>query len=187
MQTQEKRTPRERREISNEEFNAALANEDNIRIIRSVTSGYANVLSKEDRESCGMIALWRTLQYYQPQYNQKLTTSLVRFVRWQCDSELLRQKPKKYEFRPRIPMDQYCEEFDGEPPTMGEYAESLEHIRERMKALPEIEQLVVEQYYFKRMTMDQVGQANGYSKETAREKINKAVANLKSLCLVNLD
>jgi len=190
-----KRTPRPRRAISDTEFNEALANSDNANIIKAVTQRYCGVLSSDDLRACGLHALWRCLQYHDPSYGQKFTTSLHRFTDWECKRELRKQRGGKTKRAVVIvPLyEQSVETLHENQDFLGNNLynplnEELEHVRERMGQLPfDWQRQVVEQYYFKHMTMEQIGRANGYSKEAARQKINKALTCLRRLCEVGLE
>lgn len=76
--------------ISNEEFKEAYKNEDNIKIINSVLNRYREYLDKDSLKSCGMVGLFRCLRKH-TNGRQKLTSSLYRFVRWECLEEISRK------------------------------------------------------------------------------------------------
>jgi DNA-directed RNA polymerase specialized sigma24 family protein len=186
--------PRPRRAISNQEFEKALLNSDNANIIKAVTQRFLGVLSSEDLKACGLQALWRCLQYHQDRFGQKFTTSLHRLTDWECKRELRKQRGGKINGKIKraaviVPLyDQAVFVFPEDEDFLGNNLynplnEDLEHIRERMKHLPfEWQRKVVEQYYFRHMTMEQIGKANGYSKEAARQKLKKTMVLLRRLC-----
>lgn len=72
----------DKRVITNEEFNIAYANEDNIKLINSFNKKF-RTLSFEEITTCGMLALWRALQDHDP-LQGKFTSSLYNFMRWEC-------------------------------------------------------------------------------------------------------
>src|SRR5262245_39037708 len=65
---------------------------DNRNVIAAVLKQYVGKIPHDELESCGMTAMWRTLQYHQPDHpsRQKFTTSLHRFAKWECLRELRR-------------------------------------------------------------------------------------------------
>lgn len=75
-----------KRQVSNEEFEKAYQSPDNIRMIKSITSQYKNILDEDERESCGMQGLWEALVNHEENRGQKFTTSLFRYVTWRCDN-----------------------------------------------------------------------------------------------------
>lgn len=84
-----------KRKISNEEFETAYSNIDNKKIINSFLKKYSNVLSYEDIYSCGMIALWKCLQLHD-NTKQKFTTSLYRFMTWECMQNIVKNNKKPH-------------------------------------------------------------------------------------------
>jgi RNA polymerase sigma factor (sigma-70 family) len=159
----------QKRKISNEEYETALADINNIKIIQKVTSRYTNLIPQDDLKSCALHALWRALTYHDPNRGQKFTTSLWRFTEWECRRELVRQKKKKN----TISFSSI--EFDVAADGVNE---DVVHIRECLTLLPKTDREVLTQYYIDKYTMEEIGKRNGYSKEAARQKINKAVAKL---------
>lgn len=168
-----------RKNVTNEEFTVALADTNNTNIIRSVCNGYRNILSEDELHSCGLNALWRTLQYHRPEYNQKFTTSLYRFIDWECKREVRRVKNSRKYVVASLSEQGYDQLSTGD---LCEKPEVL-HLRECISLLPEEwQRTVIRQYYLDNRTMEEIGVINGYSKEAARQKINKAMASLKDIC-----
>ncbi len=174
-----------RNEISDAEFEAAWNNSDNRNIIYKVTSGYSNVLSADDLECCAMQAMWRCLKSHDPSYNQKFITSLYRFVCWECNRELQKQlgsPTKRAHVVEPIYEDSCSYEAEEQNNLYNPFNVDIKHIKAHIKYLANEERRVVSQYFFKYMTQKEIGEKNGYSKETARKKISRAVARLKELC-----
>lgn len=174
-----------RRPVSDEEYNQALANKDNLHVIKSVLVKYRKALSREDLQSCGLKALWRALQYYRPEFGQKFTTSLHLFVRWECNHELKKRPKGGYEVVAFFEenMDFVRRSGNKGPEEELETLEDLNHIRERMRLLPhDWQRQVIAQHYFDQMSMTQIGEANGYGRETARKRVREAVKVLRRIC-----
>lgn len=162
----------EKRKVTNEEFEQAYTNKDNRLIIRSVTSMFANVIPEDELVSCGLNALWRCLSQHQSSYGQKFTTSLWRFTNWECLRELKNiQRTKK------------SLNIDNINVSTKQVSENLSHLRECMTLLSESNKQLIQEYYLDKRTMEEIGKLHGYSKEAARQKINRAVIELRKLCL----
>lgn len=169
-----------KREISDEEFARAFRDRDNVGIIRGVTQSFTQ-LGQDERDSCALNGLWRTLMYHQDGKGNKFTTSLHRFVRWECQRALSRQKKAPPPLPSvNIPDPSYSQE-------QTEREDTLSHIRDRLLSLPEPLRVAVEDYYFNNMTMQAIGNKHGYSKESARLKIRRGLALLKEACLPGLE
>lgn len=151
--------------ISNEEYERAYNNKDNRKIINKVTSRYVKQLDSHDRQSCGLIALWRCLENHQDIYKQKFTSSLWRFVHWECRRELRKKNRKKQLQYVLVPELDYVAQKNTDETNVQECIMSLgEQHREMLK-----------DYFYENKTMQEIADSRGFSKETARQKINKAI------------
>lgn len=189
-------TNEKRRFVSNEEYEAAWKNEDNRNMIRSETLAYAKQLDENSLDSCGMQGLWKALQYHRNDKGQKFTTSLWRFIHWECQRELRRVNRQKARERrlendiselpeSSLPLDVRCRtpgKF-GPDNDAKDRSDNLSHIRDCMQKLPLKVRRVVYQHFFENRTMDEIGMANGYSKETARSRLAQGVSLLKEWCI----
>jgi RNA polymerase sigma factor (sigma-70 family) len=169
----------QRRPVSNEEFNAALANEDNNKIIKKVLSTFSHVIPPEDLEICGQEALWRCLGYHEQGKGNKLTTSLWRFTQWECLRTLKKIRRENNKRMINISTIETKEKF--EIPINNN--EEAKHLHECISLLSPLDRELIQEYYFDRRTMHEIGKLHGYSKEAARQKINKAVNRLRQYCL----
>lgn len=157
--------------ISNTEFEAAYNNLDNRKIINACISRYIKIMPIEELQECGMVALWKCLKYHEDGHNQKFTTSLWRFIDWECRREL----KKKNKDKTLVTSD--MQEYDVtviENPDVIKLRDCIEHLK------PEHQQ-IIQEYYFDKLTMEEIGDNHKYSKETARQKINKAVRALSKI------
>lgn len=180
-----------RKKVTNEDFVAAYGHlntdpkqltptqRDNRNIMHSVTNKYSSVISLEDLHSCALKALWRCLGYHEDGHGQKFTTSLWRFTDWECKRELLKcnQERKKAKV---ISTEDITENFDIEGPDI---KEDVQDLKECIKLLKHNDKELIQQYYFDRRTMEEIGSIHGYSKEAARQKISRAVSNLRKIFL----
>lgn len=161
-----------KRHVSDEEFYRAYRIPDNRAIIRSVLRRYANSLPQEDLDSCGMHGLWRALMYHRDSFGQKFTTSLHRFVVWEVRRELRRVNTKKLKSTVSLGSHDYVDENSEENENWF-FVDSI-------SVLPnEDQRSILWMYYVDGLTLEQIGNKNGYSKETARQKIGKAIRTLR--------
>ena len=154
------------RHVSNEEFECALNNQDNKNIISAVTKKYSNKLSEDAQKTCGLHGLWRCIQSHDPKYGRKFTTSLFIHVEWECKRELTLLNKKR---------TGYLGDSDDEiasPPQSGEMSEMLE-------SLPENQKNIMFQRFYENRTLEEIGKKQGYSKEAARQNINKILSKLR--------
>ncbi len=162
-----------RKEVSNEEFETAYKNKDNRKIILNVTSKYRKSIDCHDLQSAGMMALWRCLSYHDDSFNQKFTTSLWRFTDWEC-KRLLRSQKNKIQ----------CAQLsviETDFPENQSMSDNEKYIKECINLLPALDKKILELYYYDNRTMEEIGTINGYSKEAARQKINKSLKKLEEI------
>lgn len=162
------------RAVTNEEFNQAYADKDNINIIRAVCSKYRKQLTEDELRSCGMIALWQTLASHRPEYNTKFTSSLWRWLHWEC-----------------------CREIDGHKKTRKEYSdvnlcffkndsvEKRAYVVDCLSKLPKDDRKIIKQRFLLNMTFEDIGKANRFSKEKARQRFLCSIQKLKEVCLTH--
>ncbi len=162
-----------RRAVTDNEFEIAYKNRDNRKVIDSVTGKYCKVIDRDDLQSAGMMALWRCLGYHDDSYNQKFTTSLWRFTDWEC-KRVLRSKKNK-------PQSMQLSAIDIDVAETNELSEDSKFVRECVQLLPPTEKHILEMYYYENRTMEEIGKLNGYSKEAARQKINKSLKKLEEI------
>lgn len=154
--------------------------QDNRNIMRTVINRYIGSLPADSLKKCALEGLWRCLKYHD--YNQtkkKFTTNLWTFTDWECKREL--RKLRKPEKAPRIvSMTDFKAVFDIPGKEM---PEDVTHIRECIELLPPAQRDLIKEYFFDNRTMEEIGALHKYSKEAARQKINKALAKLREMFL----
>lgn len=163
----------EDRAVSDAELRQALADENNQRLIRSVTRTYARQLSEEQLENCGMHAVWRTLRKHRHDHpsGQKFTSSLYRFVHWECKKELGRVRGRRKMTSLEVAPE----------PTCRAPREEIAELLSCLEQLPDQQQTLLRQYYLSEMSLEKVGQLHGVSIETARLLIGRAERELRCL------
>lgn len=163
-----------RRVVTDEQINAALAVDDNLNIIRKVTAKYASTIHQDDLRTCGLNALWRTLQCHDPAYNQKFTTSLYRFVEWECQRELRRRKTKVLSLT--VPLEQaepHEVSVEGLPTT------DVELVREAIGMLDEQDREIIRFHFLEGHSLRDASRRFGFSKQVARKKKQEALERLR--------
>lgn len=156
------------KEISNDEFDAAYKDKENKNIIRAATKRYSGALSSDIQSSCGMHGLWRCLKNHDPKYGRKFTTSLFIHVDWECKRELSQAKKKRVSF-----LGEMDKEVASTYPS-GNFFEMIECLSDKQQ------QIVYERFY-ENKTLEEIGKSQGYTKEAARQNINKIIEKLKSI------
>lgn len=165
---------------------------DNRAILRGVSSRFRH-LDEHERESCELQALCRALQNHEEGHGQKFTTSLYRFAVWECCREL-RRKRRKSESRLSLKdlkeISRYVvDEHDSWSEPTDKKQQEIFAVLEHVDKLPySWQKHVLEQYYVMGLTHEQIGFRNGgYSKETARLKVEQAMSELRYLCQESID
>jgi len=153
--------------VNNQIYNDAYENLDNQKIISAVLSKYRGRLDEDTLKHCGLNALWRCLQNHNENLGTKFTSSLWRFVHWECRKELqtlARSKYKPVELV-EIPINyESINIFDDLPNFLDQ-----EHCK------------IVELRFIHGMTLKEIGKEFGYTKEAARQKLNYALDRIKDM------
>jgi len=161
--------------ITNEEFELAYKNSDNIKLINSVTRKYSKQIDYDDLIDCGLQALWNCLKKHEPG-RQKFTSSLYKFVNWEC----LRKLEEKKRNIKTVSMVNLNEDYD-ESQSKYEKAKNdvKKEILDYLELLNNDDREILIDYYYNGMTMEEIGHKNGFSKQTAKNKIKKALTLLR--------
>lgn len=158
---------KERKFVDNSIYTNAYENKDNQQIIKSVLSKYRGRLTEETLKSCGLNALWRCLQQHDEKYTTKFTSSLWRFVHWECKKELKTLARSK--FRPQELTD-IAEEVP------------LDNLFDDISSILDQEQAkIVKLRFLEGMTLKEIGNTFGVTKEAVRLKLKKALNQIKKL------
>ena len=157
-----------RNEISNEEFNEAFKNKDNLRIMNSVCARYRKSISYEEIERCKMISLWEALRAFDPNGGKKFTSFLYTRIDWECKRQISamqrRKKVNTLEFKESLYV------------LLGDNSLEIQDIINKLS--PKFKK-VIQQRFFYRMTMEEIAKENNYSRETARRYILQALEKIK--------
>ena len=187
-----------RRHVSNEEFLAVYRGipgdeksinhrEDCRKVVAAVLGRYKEQFSDDELHAIGMTALWKTLQYHRDIYRQKFTTNLHRFTIWECNREL---KRKGRGLEKRLTRSEMTEDIDSEVNKSRKNSDNdnIEHMLSCIDMLEhDWQKQLIRQYYLEQLPMEEIGRRNGYSKETARQRIYKTFEALRQICFQTLE
>jgi RNA polymerase sigma factor (sigma-70 family) len=152
--------------ITNTEFETALANEDNIKIMKYVARKFREKIPYDELQTCQLHGLWKALRTFKPEGNVKFTSVLFNQVLWACDGYI--KSLKRPEYTNNIPSA--TSKRDG---SLFEYVEGL----------PEEDAKLLYQRFRDNMTLKEIAAENGYSHEHARKRIKEALQQVKNRCL----
>jgi|TARA_R110000787_G_scaffold60498_2_gene137242 RNA polymerase sigma factor (sigma-70 family) len=147
----------------NKSIDEAVQCIDYKKIMDKVCSKYNRFVDPDDLSSMRLVTLWECLKKFDPERKVKFTSYLYQQLTFAIKNHL---KKKKREFT-NIPFD-IC-------------GPEQENVSVVLMDFPEEYCTLLEQKHISRMTMNEIGKENGYSRETARRRVNKAGRHYKSL------
>lgn len=173
-----------KKQVSNEEYKRAWENNDNQGVINAVLKRYSHMLNREELKSCGMMGLWRAMQYHDYSYKRAFTTSLHIFVRFACAKEAKKKSRHQtlLNFHPTRSVaerDKYSDKAIIDEWKNVYLQEEIDDMLHQMEELDGEDRKVLKQRYLEKKSLRDIADENGYSKQTARMKILRAVDNFK--------
>jgi len=150
--------------VTNEIYEEALKDNDNIMIMHSAGSRFASVLDVDEVYRCKLIALWKALQAWEENLGSKFTGFLYQQVYWECLKNVNRNKK-----RVEVQADYIDQEVLPDTP-----------LYEILDGLPSDLQDIVEKRYVYNMTLREIGDEYGFSGETIRKRLKKASKHIKN-------
>ena len=168
--------PKVRNTITNPDFEKALKNLDYVRIMGKVCSKYRFMIPEDELGRCKLIALWEAMKSFDPEGGRKFTSFLYNRITWECQKQLADIN----KHRRNVSFD--CE--------YGDLFVEMNNIRSKIEIQELFNQLdspfkeVLHQRFFEQLTMEEIGERNNYSRETARRYILKAIEKVKQ-CIPN--
>ncbi len=139
-----------------------LKNKDITNIMSAACWPYSYNIDKDEISSLQMDTLWSCIQKYDPERGSKFTSYLYQQLSFALRTKV--KKKKKEYASEKIEENTPCNKFQSE---MNCY--------DMLEGLPENVSNIIKQRFVKNMTMNEIGTENGYSRETARRKLIKAV------------
>lgn len=155
------------KKVTNEQFNREYKKQDNLNIMNSATKKYSKYLSPDIQKRCGMHGLWRCIQNHDDKYGRKFTTSLFIHVVWECKREMTALHKKPISF---------LGDSDKEIPSENKANPDISEI---MEMLSEEQKNILFQRFYENKTLEEIGKTMGYSKEAARQNINKIIQKVR--------
>ena len=149
-------------------------------LMTKASSSYRNSFTKDELESVKLQWLWNAIRKFDSKKfpNTKFTSYLFNQVVFGLKIEL--KKRQKDKFRSMGSFDAGQGKF-GDPKKDYITSESPRVAKDFIMDLPSDVKFILEQKYLYNMTMQEIGEANGYSRETARRRINSAVQFCRKL------
>lgn len=139
-----------------------LKDKNIINIMNKVSWPYKNNIDADEIESIKMDILWDCINKYDPSKGSKFTSYLYQQLSFAFRS---RVKKKKKEYASEYVRDSMaCLK-----------TQSYMNCYDLLEGLPKDISKIIQQRFIDNMTMNEIGNKNGYSRETARRKLIKAV------------
>jgi RNA polymerase sigma factor (sigma-70 family) len=166
------------KKVTSEEIKKAQANRDNINVMNKICSKYIDIIPYEELERCKLIALWHSIEKYDPSKgNCKFTSFLCNRLFWECQKQLYEINKAR-----RIPRNEYASSLISDISGFEKDLDEVEFL-ELIEKLDEESQRIIFKRFYESKTTKEIGKENGYGRETARRRIIDAVDKLKQLCL----
>ena len=160
----------------NKQYEAKWADKDNQNIMNKVAKAYMKNIDSRDIESIKMDALWRVMNKYDPSKGTKFTSYLYQQLSYAFKT-WVKKAEKNLEFTQGMKLDS---ERDRNLTNTSEDAVDINNLNSQLVAdittgLPADIVAILKQRFYNNMTMKEIAQENGYSRETARRRVKKAV------------
>tara|TARA_Y100000310_G_C20519564_1_gene732970 strand:+ start:26 stop:526 length:501 start_codon:yes stop_codon:yes gene_type:complete len=142
-----------------------------VSIMNSVSNRYTKSIDLDEIESIKMVTLWKCRDKYDPTRGAKFTSFLYQQLGFAFKNELKKKKNMVY-------LDNSQLDFFGGGKTRSWIDRNLDHDTEfadMIHGLPEDVSCILKQRYIGNMTMVEIAKENGYSRETARRRLQRAI------------
>lgn len=137
-------------------------------IMTKVSNRYRRSIDFDDIDSISMDTLWTCVDKYDPSKGMKFTSYLYQQLSYAFKNKIKKKNPLYNNIENLEKID---EDFDNQM-----------EVAEFLVGLDDDVIKIIEQRFYKNMTMVEIGQTNGYSRETARRRVQKAVKICKGMC-----
>ena len=154
-----------------------------VNIMNAVANRYSRSIDRDEIESIKMITLWKCIDNYYPTRGEKFTSYLYQQLSFALKNELKKKRDMVY--LDNVELDFFCYARGNSTKNLraakdAYYPKSLfvDHRKEftdALTGLPEDVSGILKQRYIGNMTMIEIARANGYSRETARRRLKRAV------------
>jgi RNA polymerase sigma factor (sigma-70 family) len=159
-----------------------LSKDSNIEnIMNSVANKYSRAIDRDEIESIKMITLWKCKDKYDPTKGTKFTSYLYQQLTFALKNELKKKRKMMHVDNSQLDLmartghgvSAVGRSVDGS--CMGSSADHRLEFDDVLTGLPEDVSNILRQRYMGNMTMVEIGRENGYSRETARRRLKRAV------------
>ena len=140
-----------------------------VNIMNAVSSRYTRSIDRDEIESIKMITLWKCIDKYDASRGAKFTSYLYQQLSFAFKNELKKRKQMIY-------LDSVKLDFIKSDSV---YRDSSREFIDTLLGLPEDVSSILKQRYLGNMTMVEIAKANGYSRETARRRLKRAIKMCK--------
>jgi RNA polymerase sigma factor (sigma-70 family) len=158
--------------ITDEQFSAAWENVEYRKIMQSAMRRYRGVIPADEMNSCKMIGLWESLKRYDKSKGRKFTTYLYCGILMQC-----RKRINRFKY---ITLDVVASYMDLNKMNL-DAEMTREKVRDSVDKLDDELRDLIYSRFFDGKTLREIAKENGYSIETARRRIKKAICKLKKI------
>lgn len=136
-------------------------------IINTVSGKFVNSIDHHDLSSISMCTLHRCIERYDPTKGAKFTSYFYQQLLYAFKNELKKKKPE-------FSCDTIEKSFD---------MQSKNEVYEILESIPENMRSIIKQKFYYQMSFKEIAEANGYSRETARRRLNKAMKLCKKIAV----
>lgn len=136
-----------------------------VNIMNAVSNRYNRSIDRDEIDSIKMITLWKCIDKYDASRGAKFTSYLYQQLSFAYKNELKKKKQMLY-------LDSLQLDFIKSDSV---YRDSSREFMDVLSGLPKDVSDILKQRYIGNMTMVEIAKANGYSRETARRRLKRAV------------
>lgn len=152
-------------QVTDAEYEEAQENINYKKIMHAASGRFKKIIPPNELKRCKLMGLWEALRRFDPSYNRKFTSYLYDQVKYQC--------LKYISMNSRWTAECISNQYDFEAPSENKDLKMV------LTMLTPEEQELINQRFIMRMTLKEIGEANGYSHEIARRRINDIIKILK--------
>jgi RNA polymerase sigma factor (sigma-70 family) len=162
-----------KKNITDKDFLSARDDINNKNILFAAAKKYRFSLNVDEIQSCADLALWKCLINHDHAYKRKFTTSLFKFMAWEC-LHMIREKTNNDQF--------LYDTIDNKQKEPDNFIDAQIYLDK----LTLNDRNVLCDRFFNHMTLSEIGNKYSYSKETARRRVLKAMDNLRNIAGVGV-
>jgi RNA polymerase sigma factor (sigma-70 family) len=152
----------------------ALQNKEFKRIIHSASAKYVKYLDPDDLHSLQMVTLWECLEKYDETAKMKFVTYLYTKIGYAIKNLIKKNKRNPF----------YTENthlLEDSSIGASSIVRNKARVHQALFNSSDTDRELLEQRFYSNMTIKEIGEKNGYSKETARRKIQQALKKCEVL------